>query len=134
MQIVELFINDRSIVGFTWFKKVQLYSLGLEDQQINYLIGLFCIGVLFIVVHPLIVFLVGLEWKHLLTFLITILIFSNIVALGYLYRTVNGSGMKGFSEMTFILLDIVSLGIILAIVLLANSIVAYLKQHKSNSN
>ncbi|WP_157967299.1 MULTISPECIES: hypothetical protein [Paraliobacillus] len=122
-------------IGFSWFKKSQLTSFGLQEQQVDFLIGLVCIVVLYLILHPSLKLLMELKWKFLLTYIVTILLFINVMLFSYLYLGIRqGSMAFNFSMLHYILFDIIALGVILGITVLTNRAVFYFKQHKSNSN
>lgn len=122
------------MVGFGWFKKGQLTALGLQEQQVDFLIGLFCIVVLFLILKPVIKILIELNWKYLLTYMVTIFLFINIVTISYLYRGIEQGNLSiSYVKMNYILFDIISLGIILGVTVLAKRVIWFVKQHKSNS-
>lgn len=132
MQTVFLTFNS---LGLSWFKKNQLLSFGLDEQQVDFVIGLLCIVVLYVILHPSIKLLIELKWKFLLTYIITILLFINIVLFSHLYRGIEkGSMAFDLSMVDYLLFDIVTLGVILGITVLTNKAILYLKQHKSNSS
>lgn len=121
--------------GFNWFKKNQLLSFGLQEQQVDFLIGLFCIVVLYVILHPSVKLLIELKWKFLLTYLVTILLFINIVLFSHLYRGIEkGSMVFNLSMAHYVLFDIITLGVIIGIVVVTNRAIFYFKQHKSNSS
>lgn len=122
-------------LGFSWFKKNQLLSFGLQEQQVDFLIGLFCIVALYVILHPSVRLLIELKWNFLLTYLVTILLFINIVMFSYLYRGIEkGSMAFNLSMVHYVLFDIITLGVIIGIVVLTNRAIFYFKQHKSNSS
>ncbi|MCZ0703952.1 uncharacterized membrane protein (UPF0182 family) [Natronobacillus azotifigens] len=121
-------------VLLSWIKKDQLISLGLSDQQFDFILAFFLLIMLYIIVKPIITILIRLKWYHLSAYVITMLLFSNFISL---YRL---NQMRSLSESSLLIdnmslfLSIFTLGVAISLFIIAERILSYFKLVKKQSN
>ncbi|CQR47850.1 hypothetical protein BN1058_02181 [Paraliobacillus sp. PM-2] len=118
------FINISYALLLTWFYRENIDAFFIKDEQLFFILSLLSLIVLYFLMKPVIQLFMQLKWEHFTTYLITILLFGNLIFLinKQIHIEVHTRSAS------FIILSIVALGVVVIIVRISQLIISHIKQ------
>ncbi|MCP8616025.1 hypothetical protein [Salirhabdus salicampi] len=117
-----------------WFIDTgKLGPLGITADMVHFVIGLFSIIFLYYLLHPVIRWLMHVNWGKVLTYWICGIIMLLGMTFLELYQGVHNTGVMQFSDMTSGLLSVLAFGLLLGLTHLISSLIKYLKSRQKRN-
>lgn len=122
------FLSD----GHNWVvNKVQLIPLGITDQHLHFLVGFISIALIYFLIRPIIYWMMLLKWERLLTFMTSSFIVLFILSSYEMYQGITKTGNVEFKDVASGALALVVFGGIIAIIVLTELLMSYIKSFKT---
>lgn len=119
---------------FGWFKYDQLLVLGLTELQIDFILALVLVVLIYFTIKPIVKLLMRLNWAHFSAYIITVLLFSHFISYYRINQIKSGAELRLLSDNLSLLLAVFSLGIAISLLILIERVIIYLKLTKKQSS